>query len=125
MVLIFIGAAIILIGGFITAFGTYLHNKKSSEKTERIESGVNKNIGIGKTTNEEVKILKYQNNELQKKINELLKVTTAKVVNKPIESILPKVRELKPAFWTNPFFITNTVGTNNVITISGLFSVCP
>lgn len=122
MTIILIGAIIVVIGGIVGALGTYLHNRNSSQKTDRIEDGVKKNIGIGKTTNEDVKILQVQNNSLQSKVDELLKLTTSEVVNKPIEAIPLPARELKPAFILNPFFITNTVGPHQTVTISDLFS---
>lgn len=72
MTIIFIGAIIAVVGGLISAFGTYLHNKKSSDKTDRIEKGVNKNIDIGEETSGEVKELKNRNAELRDKVDELL-----------------------------------------------------
>jgi DNA uptake protein ComE-like DNA-binding protein len=64
MTIILIGAIIAIIGGIISAIGTWQHNKNSSEKTTRIESGVNMGIDIGKTTNAEVNNLKKQNSSL-------------------------------------------------------------
>jgi hypothetical protein len=72
MTIIFIGAIIAVLGGLVTAFGTYLHNKKSSEKSDRIEKGVNKNIDIGEMTSGEVRELKERNMELKDKVDELL-----------------------------------------------------
>jgi hypothetical protein len=72
MTIIFIGAIIAVLGGLVTAFGTYLHNKKSSEKSDRIEKGVNRNIDIGEMTSGEVKELKNRNIELKDKVDELL-----------------------------------------------------
>jgi hypothetical protein len=42
MNIILIGAIIAILGGIITAFGTWKQNKNSSEKSTRIEDGVNK-----------------------------------------------------------------------------------
>ena len=61
MTIIFIGAIIVIIGGIIGAIGTLKQNKSSSEKSSRIESGVN-------STNLSVNELKIQNEDLQKKI---------------------------------------------------------
>jgi hypothetical protein len=72
MTIIFIGAIIAVLGGLVTAFGTYLHNKKSSEKTDRIEKGVNRNIDIGEMTSGEVRELRNRNTELGHKVDELL-----------------------------------------------------
>ncbi len=58
MTIILIGAIITIIGGSITAFGTFLHNKQSSEKSTRIETGVNR-------TNDEVAELRKQNDSLK------------------------------------------------------------
>ena len=57
MTIILIGAVIAVLGGIISAIGTFMHNKNSSEKTTRIEEGV-------KTTNTEVSQLKGQNEHL-------------------------------------------------------------
>lgn len=122
MTLILFGGIIVLIGGLIAAIGTYLYNKNSSEKSDRIESSVIKNIGISETTKEDVNKLKKQNDEIQNQVQELMKVTTAKIVDKPIEAIKMPPREMKPAFITNPFFITNTVGPNNIVNITNYFS---
>lgn len=79
MTIISIGAIIAVLGGLVTAFGTYLHNKKSSEKTDRIEKGVNRNIDIGETTSGEVRELKDRNIELKDKVDEhLIKQTELK-----------------------------------------------
>lgn len=60
MTLIFIGSIIIVIGGIIGAIGTLTHNKNSSEKSSRIETGViNANLTVGD--------LIKQNNELLEK----------------------------------------------------------
>ena len=45
----------------MSAYGTFLHNKRSFARTERIESGVSKNIEIGINTKEEILHLKDQN----------------------------------------------------------------
>lgn len=62
MVIIFIGATITIVGSVMTAIGTYLHNKSSSEKSTRIDEGVAH--------------LKQENLELKSKANELLKSQT-------------------------------------------------
>ncbi|MBO0947017.1 hypothetical protein [Fibrella forsythiae] len=67
MVIIAIGAGITLLGGAITLIGTYLQNKSSSEKSTRIEFGVNEGVTIGKNTSSNVDLLKNQNTELIKK----------------------------------------------------------
>lgn len=69
MTVILIGAIIAIIGGLITAIGTWQHNKNSSEKTTRIESGVNRGLNIGATTNAEVNNLKKQNEALMLQSN--------------------------------------------------------
>jgi len=121
MNIIFIGAIIIVIGGLIGAIGSLLHNRQSSKKTDRIEIGVKSNTDVGKLTNKEIMKLKNQNNDLQKKVDEFLLLTSSKIINQSIEQITP-AKELKPAFITNPLFISNTVGLNNKVTITDLFS---
>lgn len=58
MNIILTGAVIAILGGVISAIGTWLQNKQSSEKSTRIETGVNK-------ANEEVIQLRKQNDELK------------------------------------------------------------
>jgi len=64
MTVIFIGAIIAVVGGLISAIGTLKHNKNSSEKSTRIEKGVNLGLDLGQTTNSEVLQIKEQNNNL-------------------------------------------------------------
>ena len=64
MTLILVGSVIAIAGGLIGAYGTWKHNKSSSEKSTRIEDGVNRGINIGESTNSEVIVLKSQNNNL-------------------------------------------------------------
>lgn len=64
MTLILIGALIAILGGFIGAFGTWKQNKSSSEKSSRIETGVNKGVSIGETTKSEVLSLRKENQDL-------------------------------------------------------------
>ena len=66
MSIIFAGAIIVVIGGIIGAIGTLLHNKSSSAKTDRIENNVKEGISIGRNTNEEILLLKNQNEEYSK-----------------------------------------------------------
>ncbi|WP_461106491.1 hypothetical protein [Spirosoma koreense] len=66
--IITIGGA--LLGGFVTAMGTYLQNKSSSARNERIETGVNKGLEIGEATGSGVKELKVQNVELLDKVEQ-------------------------------------------------------
>lgn len=68
MTIIFIGAIIAVIGGLISAFGTYFQNKKSSERSERMESGINQSVEIGKSTGNDVISLKTQNQQLLEKV---------------------------------------------------------
>ncbi|WP_281336695.1 hypothetical protein [Flavobacterium eburneipallidum] len=74
MNLILIGALIVIFGGILGAIGSWRQNKSSSEKSSRIETGVNKGLTIGETTNQELlklrkenKKLIYQSTELNKK----------------------------------------------------------
>ena len=71
MSIIFAGAIIVVIGGIIGAIGTLLHNKSSSAKTDRIENNVKEGISIGRNTNEEILLLKNQNEEYSKSNKEL------------------------------------------------------
>ncbi len=64
MTLILIGALIAILGGVIGAIGTWKQNKSSSEKSSRIETGVNKGVSIGETTKSEVLSLRKENQEL-------------------------------------------------------------
>lgn len=57
MTIIFLGALISIIGGLIGAYGTWKHNKASSEKSTRIEDGV-------KIVNSEIITLRDQNKSL-------------------------------------------------------------
>ncbi len=86
MTLILIGAIIAIIGGLIGAIGTWRHNKSSSEKSTRIEEGVNKGVTIGETTNTQVIFLKKQNQDLINQSNEL---------NKKIETQSTTIDELR------------------------------
>ena len=61
MTIILIGAIIVVIGGFVGAIGTFVHNKKSSAKTDRIEIGI-------KQTDLSVSNLKAQNDSLSVKL---------------------------------------------------------
>lgn len=81
MTIIFIGAVIAVLGGLISAIGTLRHNKSSSDKSNRIEQGVNKGLEIGQTTNSEVLQLKEQNNNLTQEAI-LLKEKVEKQENK-------------------------------------------
>ena len=71
MSIIFAGPIIVVIGGIIGAIGTLLHNKSSSAKTDRIENNVKEGISIGRNTNEEILLLKNQNEEYSKSNKEL------------------------------------------------------
>ncbi|WP_291103445.1 MULTISPECIES: hypothetical protein [unclassified Flavobacterium] len=64
MTLILIGALIAILGGVTGAIGTWKQNKNSSEKSTRIETGVNKGVSIGETTNKEVLKLRNENQDL-------------------------------------------------------------
>lgn len=86
MTIIFIGAIIAVIGGLISAFGTWMHNKSSSEKSTRIEEGVSKGLELGKTTNSEVLLLKEQNNKL---------TTEAISLKEKLENQANKIDELR------------------------------
>lgn len=58
MQVILIGALIAIIGGVISAIGTYFHNKNSSAKTDRIETGVI-------LANDEINSLHKENDQLR------------------------------------------------------------
>jgi hypothetical protein len=64
MTIILIGAIIVIVGGFVGAIGTWKHNKSSSDKSTRIEQGVNKGVSLGENTNSEVIQLRQQNENL-------------------------------------------------------------
>ena len=64
MNLILIGALIVIFGGVLGAIGSWKQNKSSSEKSTRIETGVNKGVLIGETTNQELLKLRKENQEL-------------------------------------------------------------
>lgn len=72
MTIILIGAIIAVSGGLITAIGTYLHNKNSSERSQRMEKGISESVVIGTKTNQEVDSLKILNSELNIKSNSLI-----------------------------------------------------
>jgi len=88
MTIILVGAIIAIIGGVVSAVGTFLHNKQSSEKSTRIETGVNK-------ANEEVAELRKQNDTLKtnsdaqlNKIDELRKennILSSKLMDKSLD----------------------------------------
>lgn len=73
MVFIFIGGLITIVGGLITLFATYKHNKNSSEKTSRIDVNVQKVITENGNLKNEIISLKKNNNGLFKKNSALLK----------------------------------------------------
>lgn len=77
MSIILVGAFIAIIGGIVSAIGTWKHNKGSSEKSTRIEEGVTKGLTIGETTNSQVIKLNQRNEDL---INQSL------ILNKKIEN---------------------------------------
>lgn len=60
MTIIVIGASITIVGGIVTAIGTYLQNKSSSERNNRIETGVNEGNKIGRGTSADVISLTHQ-----------------------------------------------------------------
>ena len=68
MHIIVFGAFVTIAGGIITAIGTYMQNKSSSEKSTRIESGVNENLAVGRITSGNVEQVKAQNVELINKV---------------------------------------------------------
>ena len=71
MTIIFIGAIIAIIGGLITAYGTYIQNKSSSFRMQSIQE---KGEAIGKQTEkqiEEIGNLKIQNNALKANVDSL------------------------------------------------------
>lgn len=86
MTVILLGAIIAVVGGLIGAYGTYIHNKKSSEKSTRIEDGVNRGISIGESTSNEVVVLKNQNSSLLKQ---------ADTLNQKIETQSQTIDELR------------------------------
>jgi hypothetical protein len=71
MTIILIGALIAILGGVIGAIGTWKHNKSSSDKSTRIEEGVNKGVSIGETTNSELLHLRKENQDLINQSNGL------------------------------------------------------
>lgn len=62
MNIIFLGAIIIVVGGIIGAIGTLLHNKKSSEKSDKI-------LSTSKNNQELIENLKRQNDTLRDQAN--------------------------------------------------------
>lgn len=101
MTIILIGGIISVIGGAVAVFGTYLHNKSSSSKSDTILGNTEKGVELGETTVDGVTNLISENKELKGEVSGLKAKQTElldsqKSLNSKLEPFIKYATELYP-----------------------------